>query len=141
MAKEFKIWTWNIKGFFFLHKLKFSADKLKTKTQHCHFSDVLTSAGVGQFGPAEEAQVSSPSPDGLRVSEAESGVEMVRLQRLVSIHGEVPAGVVATVHPDLHTQDVSCSQVLLQVFLLVCVCSCVLYATLCWFYLLYILHF
>lgn len=66
----------------------------------------LTSAGVGQFGPAEEAQVSGPSPDGLRVSEAEPGAEVVRLQRLVSVHGEVTAGVVAAVHPDLQTHNV-----------------------------------
>lgn len=74
-----------------------------------HFGHVLTSAGVGQFGPAEEAQVSGPSPDGLRVSEAESGAEMVRLQGLVSVDGEVTAGVVAAVHPDLRThRDISC---------------------------------
>lgn len=60
-----------------------------------------TTAGVGEFGPAEEAQVSGSSPDGLRVSEAEAGVEMVRLQRLVSVDGEVTAGIVTTVHPDL----------------------------------------
>lgn len=64
---------------------------------------VFTSAGIGEFGPAEEAEVSGSSPDGLRVSEAESGVEMIRLQRLVSIDGEVPAGVVAAVNPDLET--------------------------------------
>ena len=65
---------------------------------------VLTSAGVGELGPAEEAQVSGPGPDGLRVAEAEPGVEVVRLQRLVPVDGEVAAGVVATVHPDLQTQ-------------------------------------
>lgn len=69
------------------------------------FHPVLTSTGVGEFGPAEEAQVSRSSPDGLRVSEAESGVEMVRLQRLVAVNREVPAGVVAAVHPDLQTPN------------------------------------
>lgn len=62
---------------------------------------VHTSAGVRQLCPAEEAQVSGPSPDGLRVSEAESGAEVVRLQRLVAVNSEVSAGVVATVDPDL----------------------------------------
>lgn len=60
-----------------------------------------TSAGVRQLRPAEEAQVSSPSPDGLRVSEAEPGAEVVRLQRLITINSEVAAGVVATLDPDL----------------------------------------
>lgn len=63
----------------------------------------LTSAGVGELRPAQEAQVSGPSPDGLRVSKAEPGVEMVGLQRLVPVDGEVTTGVVATVHPDLQT--------------------------------------
>lgn len=40
---------------------------------------VLTSTGVRQLGSAEEAQVSSPSPDSLCVPEAESGTEVVRL--------------------------------------------------------------
>lgn len=60
-----------------------------------------TSTGVRQLSPAEEAQVSSASPDGLCVSETESGAEVVRLQRLVAINSEVTAGVVATVDPDL----------------------------------------
>lgn len=66
-------------------------------------SSVLTSTGVRQLGPAEEAQVSGPSPDSLRVSEAELGAEVVRLERLIAVNGEVAAGVVATVDPDLQT--------------------------------------
>lgn len=68
---------------------------------------IHTSAGVRQLGPAEEAQVAGPSPDSLRVSETESGAEVVRLQRLVAVNSEVAAGVVATVDPDLHTHTVS----------------------------------
>ncbi|TNN44794.1 hypothetical protein EYF80_045006 [Liparis tanakae] len=67
-------------------------------------SGPLTSAGVGELGPAQEAQVSSPSPDALRVPEAQPGGEVVRLQRLVPVDGEVPAGVVAAVHPDLQNR-------------------------------------
>ena len=62
---------------------------------------VHTSTGVCQLGPAEEAQISRPSPDGLCVSKTESGAEVVRLQRLIAINSEVTAGVVTTVDPDL----------------------------------------
>lgn len=46
---------------------------------HVTPSSVLTSTGVRQLRPAEEAQVSGPSPDSLRVPEAEPGAEVVRL--------------------------------------------------------------
>lgn len=65
---------------------------------------VFTSAGVRKLGPSKEAQVSSPSPHSLRVPEAQPGAEVVRLQRLVAIDGEVSAGVVAAVYPDLRHQ-------------------------------------
>lgn len=63
----------------------------------------LTSAGVGELGPPQEAQVSGPGPNRLSVAEAEPGAEMVRLQNFVSVDGEVTAGVVAAVHPNLQT--------------------------------------
>lgn len=67
-------------------------------------ASVFTSAGISQLGPAQEAQVSSPSPHRLCVPEAQPGAEVVRLQRLVAVDGEVSAGVVAAVHPDLRAQ-------------------------------------
>lgn len=63
----------------------------------------LTSAGVGELGPPQEAQVPGPGPNRLSVAEAEPGAEMVRLQNFVSVDGEVTAGVVAAVHPNLQT--------------------------------------
>lgn len=67
-------------------------------------ASIFTSAGISQLGPAQEAQVSGPSPHRLRVPEAQPGAEVVRLQRLVAVDGEVSAGVVAAVHPDLRAQ-------------------------------------
>lgn len=79
-------------GCFFTHSL-FSFYK------HC-----LTSACIQQLGSFDEAQVTRPSPKGLRIPEAEFGVEVICLQALLSIDGIVAAGAVGGVHPDLWRQ-------------------------------------
>lgn len=64
----------------------------------------LTSTGISQFSAPQEAQVAGPRPDGLGVTEAELGVEVVSMQRLLSVNCVVACGVVRTAHPDLlHT--------------------------------------
>lgn len=64
----------------------------------------LTSAGVEQLGPLDEAQVAGPGPQRLGVPEAQFGVEVVGLQTLLPVDGVVAAGVVRTAHPDLKTK-------------------------------------
>ena len=60
-----------------------------------------TSAGVGQLCATQEPQVARPGPVGDCVSKAESGVEVVRVQRLLSVHGVVPRCIVGAAHPNL----------------------------------------
>lgn len=60
-----------------------------------------TSTGVCELGSPQEAQVACARPHRLSVSEAEARGEVVRLERLVAVHGEVAAAVVGAVHPDL----------------------------------------
>lgn len=90
--------------FFGCHQKQTSAACQCQLSVSLQLSSALTSVGVSQLGPAQEAQVSGPSPHCLRVPEAQPGAEVVRLQRLVAIDGEVSTGVVAAVHPDLHSQ-------------------------------------
>lgn len=62
---------------------------------------VLTSAGICQLCPAEEAEVASPCPNSLGVSEAQPGTEVVRVKCLLPIDRVVPRGIVGAAHPDL----------------------------------------
>lgn len=69
---------------------------------------VLTSTGISQFSAPQEAQVASPRPDSLGVSEAKLGVEVVSMQGLLTVNCVVACGVVGTAHPDLlHTGMIS----------------------------------
>lgn len=66
---------------------------------------ILTSAGISQLSAPQKAQIARPCPDSLSVPEAELGVEVVRMQRLLSINGIVTCSIVRTAHPDLlHTE-------------------------------------
>lgn len=49
-----------------------------------------TSAGVRQLSAPQEAQVTGPGPDRLRVPEAQLGVKVVGVQRLLPIDRVVP---------------------------------------------------
>lgn len=64
----------------------------------------LTSAGVQQLGPLDEAQVARPGPQCVRLPEAEPGVEVVRLQALLAVDCVVAAGTMRATHPDLSKQ-------------------------------------
>lgn len=64
-----------------------------------------TPVGVRELGAAEETQVACPRPHGLRVSEAEPGVEVVGLEHLLAITAVVAAAVVSTVHPNLQEEE------------------------------------
>lgn len=61
----------------------------------------VTSAGIGQLSATQEAQVPGPRPDSLRVAEAELGVEVVGVQRLLPVNRVVTRGIVRTAHPNL----------------------------------------
>lgn len=61
----------------------------------------LTSGGVQQLGPPDEAQVSGPGPHCLSLTKAQVCVEVISLQVLLSVNGVVATGVVRAVHPDL----------------------------------------
>lgn len=65
---------------------------------------IQTSIGVSELCAAEEAQVACPGPDRLSVSETESGVEVVRLENLLTVTTVVTAAVMSTVHPDLQQE-------------------------------------
>ncbi len=66
---------------------------------------ILTSTGISQLSAPQEAQVARPRPHSLGVAEAELGVEVVSMQRLLTIDCVVACGVVRTAHPDLlHTE-------------------------------------
>lgn len=68
---------------------------------------ILTSTGIGQLSAPQEAQVARPRPDSLGVAEAELGVEVVGMQRLLPINRVVACGIVRTAHPDLsHTHTI-----------------------------------
>lgn len=60
--------------------------------------------GIRELGPAQEAQVTRPGPDRLRVSKAQSGVKVIRLQDLLAIAAVVTAAVVSAVDPDLEEE-------------------------------------
>lgn len=61
-----------------------------------------TSAGRRELGAPHESQVSGASPECLRrVAEAQAGVEVVGLERLVVVDGVVATGCVGAVHPNL----------------------------------------
>lgn len=62
---------------------------------------ILTSAGISQLSAPQEAQVARPRPDSLGVAEAELGVEVVSMQRLLTINCVVACGIVRTAHPNL----------------------------------------
>lgn len=74
----------------------------------------LTSAGVQQLGPLDEAQVARPGPQRVRLPEAEPGVEVVRLQALLTVDGIVAAGAVRAAHPDLSKRQTNTC----------CLCDC-----------------
>lgn len=61
----------------------------------------LTSAGVQQLRPLDEAQVPRPGPQGVGLPEGEFGVEVIRLQALLPVDGVVATGTVSAAHPDL----------------------------------------
>lgn len=66
---------------------------------------ILTSTGISQVCAPQEAQVARPRPDSLGVAEAELGVEVVSMQRLLTVNCVVACGIVRTAHPDLlHTE-------------------------------------
>lgn len=62
----------------------------------------LTSACIQELRPLDEAQVACPGPQSVGFSKAESGVEMIRLQALLTVDGVVATGTMRTVHPDLN---------------------------------------
>lgn len=64
----------------------------------------LTSICICELSSPEEAQVACSGPDGLGISKTQSGVEMIRLERLISINGKIATGIVGTVDPDLWTE-------------------------------------
>lgn len=68
---------------------------------HTH---TLTSVGISELSAAEETQVACPGPDGLRISEAQPGVEVVGLENLLAVTAVVAAAVVSAVHPDLQEE-------------------------------------
>lgn len=61
----------------------------------------LTSTGISQLCPAKEAKVASPCPNGLGVSKAQPGTEVVSMKCLLPIDRVVPSGIVGAAHPDL----------------------------------------
>lgn len=61
----------------------------------------LTSTGISQLCPAKKAKVASPCPNGLGVSKAQPGTEVVSMKCLLPIDCVVPSGIVGTAHPDL----------------------------------------
>lgn len=61
----------------------------------------LTATGIRQLCPAKEAKVASPCPNGLGVSEAQPGAEVVSVKCLLAIDRVVASGIVGTAHPDL----------------------------------------
>lgn len=63
-----------------------------------------TSVGVGELGAPQEPQVARPGPDRLSVPEAESGVEVIGLENLLTVTAVVPAAVMSAVHPDLQEE-------------------------------------
>lgn len=62
---------------------------------------ILTSTGISELSAPQKAQVARPRPHSLGVAEAELCVEVVRMQRLLTIHCVVACGIVRTAHPDL----------------------------------------
>lgn len=60
-----------------------------------------TSTGICEFCTPQEAEVSGASPDRLCVTEAQSGAEVVRVQRLFTINRIVSCGIMGAAHPDL----------------------------------------
>lgn len=62
---------------------------------------VLTSTGICQLCPAKEAKVASPCPNGLGVSKAQPGTEVVSMKCLLPVDCVVPGGIVGAAHPDL----------------------------------------
>lgn len=70
--------------------------------------DPLTSTGIGELRPPKEAQEARPCPDGLGVSEAQPGAEVVGLEPLLPVDRVVPGGVVGAAHPDLGPRGQEC---------------------------------
>lgn len=65
------------------------------------YQGALTSTGISQLCPAKKAKVASPCPDGLGVSKAQPGTEVVSMKCLLPVDRVVPSGIVGTAHPDL----------------------------------------
>ena len=61
----------------------------------------LTSICICELSSPQETQVACSGPDCLGISKTQSGVEMIRLERLISINGKIATGIVGTVDPDL----------------------------------------
>lgn len=64
----------------------------------------LTSICIRELSSPQEAQVACSGPDCLGISKTQSGIEMIRLERLISINGKIATGIVGTVDPDLWTE-------------------------------------
>lgn len=83
--------------------------------EHFRVACCGTSAGVGELGSPQEAQVACARPHRLGVPEAEARGEVVRLERLVAVDGEVAAAVVGAVHPDLTEEGWGCGGIFMSV--------------------------
>lgn len=68
------------------------------------FQPGLTSICICELSSPQEAQVACSGPDGLGVSKTQPGVEMIGLQRFISINGKIATGIVGAVDPDLQTE-------------------------------------
>lgn len=61
----------------------------------------LTSTGISELSPAQEAQVAGASPHGLGVPKTEAGSKVIGVQCFFSIHRVVTSSIVWATHPDL----------------------------------------
>lgn len=71
---------------------------------------MLTSAGVGELRPPQEAQVAGPRPSGLGVAKAQPGTEVVGVKRFLPVDRVVAGGVVGAAHPDLRARRASTAE-------------------------------
>lgn len=68
---------------------------------------LFTSAGVGEFSSAQEAQVSRPRPYSLCVTETQFGAEVISVQRLLTINRVISCCIVGAANPDLFSDHKS----------------------------------
>lgn len=78
--------------------------KFNSHTMHVFFQSELTSICICELSSPKEAQVACSGPDGLGISKTQPGIEMIRLERLISINGKIATGIVGTVDPYLWTE-------------------------------------